>query len=247
MVEKVDAKQFMNYRIISFSVIFTAIVFVFTSVIVIATPATQGFFNIGEAGVYLAAILGGPIVGAIAGGLGSALADLFLGYAHYAPGTFVIKGLEGFIAGYLFRKIKELERNIRLIISLFFSVPFTAFVLYMARGGIGIYLDASVFGSKLVIKTTIPFVAIAIVILEIFVFIVVASYYESETIQIALASFLAGLEMVTGYFLYEAIVLGYGIVALMEIPVNIGQVIAGILIATPTIRTLREMGYRVES
>mgnify|MGYP000480480657 FL=1 len=159
----------------------------------------------------------------------------------------MIKGLEGFIAGYLFRKIKELERNIRLIISLFFSVPFTAFVLYMARGGIGIYLDASVFGSKLVIKTTIPFVAIAIVILEIFVFIVVASFYESETIQIALASFLAGLEMVTGYFLYEAIVLGYGIVALMEIPVNIGQVIAGILIATPTIRTLREMGYRVES
>jgi len=247
LVERAEAKQLITYREIAISVIFTAIVFVFTSVIVIATPATQGFFNIGEAGVYLAAILGGPIVGAIAGGLGSALADLFLGYAHYAPGTFVIKGLEGFIAGYFFRKIKELEGNIRLIISLSFSVPFTAFVLYMARGGIGIYLDASVFGSKLIVKTTIPFVAIAIVILAIFLFIVVASFYESETIQIALASFLAGLEMVTGYFLYEAIVLGYGIVALMEIPVNIGQVVAGILIATPTIRTLREMGYRVES
>ena len=37
----------------------------------------------------------------IVGGLGSALADLLLGYAHYAPITLVVKGLEGYIAGSL--------------------------------------------------------------------------------------------------------------------------------------------------
>ena len=41
------------------------------------------------------------IVAGIAGGLGSMLADLILGYSHYAPATLVIKGFEGLVAGFL--------------------------------------------------------------------------------------------------------------------------------------------------
>ena len=47
----------------------------------------------------------GPVVGAFAGGVGSMIADIALGYTHYAPATLVIKGVEGFIVGYLSRKI----------------------------------------------------------------------------------------------------------------------------------------------
>jgi len=60
---------------------------------------TGGFFNLGDAIVMTTAIVFGPIVGGVAGGLGSALADLLLGYSAFAPFTFIIKGFEGFIIG----------------------------------------------------------------------------------------------------------------------------------------------------
>jgi uncharacterized membrane protein len=41
----------------------------------------------------------GAKAGGIAGGVGAALMDLILGYSIWAPFTFLIKGLEGFIAG----------------------------------------------------------------------------------------------------------------------------------------------------
>jgi uncharacterized membrane protein len=73
----------------------TAVVFVITRSFVLPIPQTKGFFNLGEAGIYVAALLFGPVAGAVAGGLGSALADLSLGYTQYAPFTLVIKGIEG--------------------------------------------------------------------------------------------------------------------------------------------------------
>ena len=47
----------------------------------------------------------GPWYGFAAGGIGSMLADLFLGYGHYAPGTFVIKGLVALVAALVYKKM----------------------------------------------------------------------------------------------------------------------------------------------
>jgi uncharacterized membrane protein len=60
---------------------------------------TGGFFNLGDAIVMTTALIFGPIIGGVAGGLGSALADLLLGYSAFAPFTLIIKGLEGFVIG----------------------------------------------------------------------------------------------------------------------------------------------------
>ena len=65
----------------------------------IPIPATQGFFNVGDAMVMVAALTFGPIVGFFAGGFGSSLADLIGGWYVWVPFTLVIKGLEGFLAG----------------------------------------------------------------------------------------------------------------------------------------------------
>jgi uncharacterized membrane protein len=62
---------------------------------------TGGFFNFGDSIVVTTALIFGPIVGAVAGGIGSALADVLLGYGAFAPYTLVIKGLEGFLVGYI--------------------------------------------------------------------------------------------------------------------------------------------------
>ena len=89
------------FKIIAIA-IFAALVFVVTSQIPpIPIPATSGYFNIGETTIYIAALIFGPLVGALAGGLGSALSDAFLGFGLFAPGTFFIKGGEGLIVGFL--------------------------------------------------------------------------------------------------------------------------------------------------
>jgi uncharacterized membrane protein len=78
---------------------FVALVAVATMVIHVPVPATQGFVNVGDTAIFIAAVLLGPKTALIAGGLGSALADVLLGYSQWAPWTLVIKGLEGLIVG----------------------------------------------------------------------------------------------------------------------------------------------------
>lgn len=64
-------------------------------------PATSGYFNLGDSIVIITSLTFGPIVGALAGGLGSGLADLLGGWYNWVIFTTVIKGAEGYIAGYL--------------------------------------------------------------------------------------------------------------------------------------------------
>ena len=61
-----------------------------TMVLRIPSP-TGGYLNLGDAVVLLGAYLLGPAWGALAGGIGPALADLLAGYAAYVPATLVIK------------------------------------------------------------------------------------------------------------------------------------------------------------
>ncbi|MBD3194859.1 MAG: ECF transporter S component [Candidatus Lokiarchaeota archaeon] len=100
-----ETKQFHGYflafneLIFSLIGIFGALVCVLTMVIAIPIPVTQGFINIGDAGVMITALLFGPVIGSVAGGIGSGLADILLGYPLFAPGTFIIKAIEGLIIG----------------------------------------------------------------------------------------------------------------------------------------------------
>jgi uncharacterized membrane protein len=64
-----------------------ALVAVSTMVIKIPTIATQGYIHLGDSMIFLAAIMFGKRKGAIAGGLGSAMADLLLAYTHWVLPT----------------------------------------------------------------------------------------------------------------------------------------------------------------
>lgn len=87
--------------------ILIALVAVTTMVVNIPLPGVRGYVNVGDSVVLLGGVLLGPVVGATAGSLGSSLADVLLGYAHWAPWTFMIKGLEGFLAGWLVHKLSK--------------------------------------------------------------------------------------------------------------------------------------------
>lgn len=86
--------------------LFSALLIVATAVLRFPVPTFNLYFNLGEAIIYLTALLYGSIPGALIGGVGSALADIIGGYPIWAPITFIIKGLEGYIVGSLANKNK---------------------------------------------------------------------------------------------------------------------------------------------
>ncbi len=91
----------VGLRKLVLTALFAALVAVATMVINIPMVGTQGFVNVGDTMIFVAGIFMGPLVGLLAGGIGSALADLLLAYAHWAPWSLVIKGMEGFLVGAL--------------------------------------------------------------------------------------------------------------------------------------------------
>lgn len=114
--------QSITFRI-TVAAVFAALVFVVTSQIPpIPIPATSGYFNIGETTIYIAALVFGPLVGVLAGGIGSSLSDIYLGYALFAPGTLFIKGGEGLIVGFLNMKLRRYIPNLTLCASVAVTV-----------------------------------------------------------------------------------------------------------------------------
>lgn len=91
-------KSHFDLRKMVLTALFTAMTCVATMLLQLQMPATQGYVNIGDCFVLLGAWTLGPWYGAFAGGVGAALADLLSGYAHYVPGTLVIKGLMAVLA-----------------------------------------------------------------------------------------------------------------------------------------------------
>lgn len=81
---------------IVFTALLTALACVTTMAVKIPTPL-GGYVNLGDTVVLLAAALLSPLYAVFAAGVGSALADLFSGYALYAPATLVIKALMALI------------------------------------------------------------------------------------------------------------------------------------------------------
>ena len=81
-----------------------ALACVATMIVKIPSPL-KGYLNLGDCIVLVSGWLLSPWYGALAAGLGSALADLFSGYALYAPATFVIKGGMALVAFAIFRML----------------------------------------------------------------------------------------------------------------------------------------------
>ena len=80
-------------------------------------PSATGYKNLGDCVVLLSGWLLGPIWGSLAGGLGSATADLLAGYGYYVPGTFVIKGASALIFALINRSLgKKIDKKASFLI-----------------------------------------------------------------------------------------------------------------------------------
>jgi uncharacterized membrane protein len=85
-----------------------------TMIFVFPIPATSGYFNLGDTIVMITSLTFGPIVGAIAGGLGSGLADLLGGWYNWVIFTTIIKGTEGYVAGMIVKSSNQ--KNLQKVV-----------------------------------------------------------------------------------------------------------------------------------
>ena len=220
----------------------TALVLAATIMINVYVPATRGYFNLGETMIYLVALLFDPLTAAFAGGVGSALADVVLGYTIYAPATLVIKAAEGALASTLVRRLRGGQRGLFALsmgtVAAYFSVVLVIGYTIFA-GEIELTLSGLLTLKGFIAPTSWILIASAAVATPLY--ILVRRKGEIGLILISLLS--AGSIMILGYYLYEQLVLGY--YALAEVPVNLGQVVMGIAVAIPVYTLIRKYTRRL--
>jgi uncharacterized membrane protein len=102
-------------RKIAIASMLAALVCVATMIIKIPSPL-KGYINLGDCVVLLSGWLLPPGYSFLAAGIGSALADVFSGYAVYAPITFAIKGLMAVVIYFCKKVLKDKIGNIPSLI-----------------------------------------------------------------------------------------------------------------------------------
>ncbi len=88
-------------RSVVLGALFIAIVTLMTFINVPLFGPQGGLIHLGYVALFPIAILYGRYLGMIAGGVGMALFDILSGWSAWAPGTFLIVGLIGYIVGLL--------------------------------------------------------------------------------------------------------------------------------------------------
>lgn len=101
-------RKWFDPRILAVTAVMTAITFALTRVVQVPTPVV-GYIHLGDVGVFFSAYAFGPWVGAVAGGLGTALADLTSPYAQWAIFSLLIHGAQGWAAGWISARWQNLR------------------------------------------------------------------------------------------------------------------------------------------
>ena len=100
-----------NLKKLTLCAMLTAMTAVATILIQIPT-LTKGYVNLGDCIVNVSAWLIGVPYGALAAGIGSALADVITGYFIYAPVTFFIKALMAVVSFYTFNAVSRKSKTL---------------------------------------------------------------------------------------------------------------------------------------
>jgi uncharacterized membrane protein len=111
-------------RRLAASGVLCAATFVLTAFMRIPLPA--GYLNLGDFGVFFAALLLPAGYAACAAGLGSMLADLYA-FPVYAPATLLIKGLAALLCALLWRRLPQKLRFLAFLSALLIPIGYFIF------------------------------------------------------------------------------------------------------------------------
>lgn len=224
-----------NIRTLTYTALTTAFVFITTSVIKIPIPFTNGYIHAGDTAIFLGGILLGPVHGAVAAGIGSAMADLLGGYAHWALPTLLIKGLMGFIVGY-FSSEKRNQKHVLWGTSLLWIGSLFAFIYTAGNTTLETIMENVEGASSIALAGEIVknlniqllVVAIGLPLLSLILFKLKDRY--GITFSQLVGMIVAGIVMVLGYYVASGIIYGNFLASIFSVPWNIVQFgIGGIL------------------
>lgn len=234
---------------LALAAVFAALVFVATYSFVVYIPVTGGYFNLGEAVIYIAALFFGPLVGAFAGGIGAMVADLMVAPV-FAPGTLIVKAIEGALVGFLGKKLKAQTskpswRIYTVLLGLAISITFALTGALYYSGDVELYMGIPSPQTPYIISVPAElwYIIGGVVALAL---IYAGLKIEPQIVWSMFSIIIGGLAMVVGYFLYEQIVLGKT-AAVFEIPINIGQMLIGLIIAIPVVKVISRSFPQIKS
>ncbi|KNF09372.1 putative membrane protein [Gottschalkia purinilytica] len=260
----------MNSKIrrLSYYALMIALVLVATAAIQIPIPFTNGYIHAGDSMIFIAGIMLGWKGGAISGGLGSALADLMLGYPHWSIPTLIIKSVMGGIVGFMSqdydeKRLNSLKKMISVIISSGWIVLMLVLKSFLTKkvGG----FSSTTYTTNLITKleldgisslknlyqsvqTSLSLALILIPIVIIILYIILRlKDKEMFSLSSLIGIILAGVWMVTGYYVAGGILQGSMIASIFTIPPNIIQFVGGMVIAYPILLGLKRTKYFEET
>lgn len=251
-----------NVKKLTYGGLMTSLVFATTAIIPqIPVPFTEGYIHTGDSMIFVTSILLGWKYGLFAGGVGSAMADLFLGYTHWAVPTLIIKGIMGAIVGLMAHEVKNDKLKVlRNVLSYVIGVGWfvLAVFLYLTLSNISNNIINSEIANFLVdslrlagtenLQALINSVQLALMsaIIIIPIFIVLLSIFlrkrdrELFSMNSLMGMTLSGLWMVAAYYVAGGILKGNMIIPIFSVPANIIQFIGGALIAFPIVLALKK-------
>lgn len=119
-----------HIRLLSTAGILSAAIFLLTAFVRIPIPA--GYLNLGDAGVFLVAMLLPAGYAALCAGVGSMLADL-IGFPLYAPVTLIVKGLTALAFALMWRKLPGKLRYLAFLAVLIVPLGYFLFELVVFK------------------------------------------------------------------------------------------------------------------
>lgn len=242
----------MKTRNIVIAGILIALTFVLTFAIKVPVPFTRGYVHLGDSIIFIASILFGWKVGALVGGLGSALADLVGGYAFWAIPTLIIKSIMGALVGlisYNYRKKYSLKNEIFI-----FSISVSVWIVFMLSISLFLgnlienlantslaqtlieelgYENIEELSSFLLQVRSLINIVLIVIPLALTIFSLTLRKRDLKLFNLGnmMGSVVAGLWMVVGYFLAGRLILGNWVIPIFEIPWNVMQFSLGMIVA----------------
>lgn len=225
-----------NLRLLTYTALMTAFVFITTSAIKIPVPFTNGYIHAGDTTIFLSGILLGPLYGAIAAGVGSALADLLGGYVHWVIPTLIIKASMGMLIGYFSSESRN-QKNVLFGTLGVWLVALVGFIFTIKNTSIHAIIseveNAETIELALEMVNSLNFqllaVAIGLPILTAVLYRLKKKYGVSFNQLVGMI--VAGIWMVLGYYVSAGIIYGNFMVPIFSIPWNIVQFAIGAILA----------------
>jgi uncharacterized membrane protein len=233
----------------------TALMIALTTVVTMLSfpvPFTNGYIHLGDSMVFLGVAILGWRYGAVSAAVGSALADAFLGYMHWVPFTFCIKGGMALIMGLILAHGKTFRGALVSVVAIggawvAFNLAVRRFTAHIAASqsqtllgeageDAGLASEADLATYVNAVEGRLMIAALAIpVMLVVIVFALKRSGKFGITATQLIAMSGAGVFMVFAYYLAGGLLMGGNGVAFaisaFSVPFNVVQYLAGFVLA----------------